>query len=308
MSPLVSTFAGAGIRRYGWGGASGGRLFVAIPGDYGNVAATSPDGATWTSRTLAGSDYYNSGTYGPSGFVTVGRSAISSRSVDGITWSYSTLTTASAQWVGVAYGAGKYVAVSGYNGNYNSVNVSTDGGATWAGTYYMPTTRQYKAVAYGSGVWVAIAMSSAYAAVSSDGYTWTDRSLPASGTWQLITSSGSTFLTVNSAIGTSGATSPDGLSWTTRTLPFAPSAVGYGAGLFVIAYATTGATSPDGITWTNRTFPASVWWSSITYANGKFVAVSPGTGSTGNIAATSSDGITWTAQTLPSSIGWNTVI
>ncbi len=64
-------------------------------------------------------------------------------------------------------------------------------------------------------------------------------------------------------------------------------------------------TSPDGITWTSRKTVDDNYWSSVTYGNGMFVAVSQGAESfmsgavsveTGNRVMTSPDGITWTSR------------
>ena len=56
--------------------------------------------------------------------------------------------------------------------------------------------------------------------------------------------------------------------------------------------------------WATSTMPSSSYWGSVTYGNGKFVAVA-GNGS--NRAAYSTDGINWTASTLPSSDNWQSV-
>ena len=56
--------------------------------------------------------------------------------------------------------------------------------------------------------------------------------------------------------------------------------------------------------WALSTLPSSAHWHSVTYGNGKFVAVAEGNGS---VAAYSKDGINWTAATLPSSAYWFSV-
>ena len=80
------------------------------------------------------------------------------------------------------------------------------------------------------------------------------------------------------------------------------SSVTYGNGRFVAVGngSNTAAYSTDGITWTAATLPSSGSWSSVTYGNGRFVAVGNGS----NTAAYSTDGITWTAVTMPSSGHW----
>lgn len=77
--------------------------------------------------------------------------------------------------------------------------------------------------------------------------------------------------------------------------------VTYGNGKFVaVEYnSPNGGYSTDGITWKYSTMPASLAWRSVTYGNGKFVAVSYSA-----TAAYSTDGITWTATTMPENLDW----
>jgi hypothetical protein len=56
--------------------------------------------------------------------------------------------------------------------------------------------------------------------------------------------------------------------------------------------------------WTAATLPSSTDWYSVTYGNGKFVAV---VNSSATAAAYSTDGINWTAATMPSSANWHSV-
>ena len=82
--------------------------------------------------------------------------------------------------------------------------------------------------------------------------------------------------------------------------------VTYGNGKFVaVGYdSNIAAYSNDGITWTQTTLPTSANWRSVTYGNGKFVAV---VGGVSDIAAYSNDGITWTQTTLPTFANWRSV-
>ena len=81
--------------------------------------------------------------------------------------------------------------------------------------------------------------------------------------------------------------------------------VTYGNGKFVavVSNSNTAAYSTDGITWTETTMPSSANWYSVTYGDGKFVAVA----SNSSTAAYSTDGITWTETTMPSSANWYSV-
>lgn len=81
--------------------------------------------------------------------------------------------------------------------------------------------------------------------------------------------------------------------------------VTYGDGKFVaVAFnSNVAAYSVDGITWTETNLPSTAYWYAVTYGDGKFVAVA----TSSNKVAYSTDGINWTAATLPSSAGWQSV-
>ena len=103
-----------------------------------------------------------------------------------------------------------------------------------------------------------------------------------------------------------GAHSTDGVTWTEFTLPATRNwmSVTYGNGKFVaMAYNQYGAYSTDGINWVEMTLPTSTYWYGVTYGDGKFVAVASNSSS----AAYSIDGITWTETTLPASVTWGGV-
>ena len=175
---------------------------------------------------------------------------------------------------------------------------------------------EWTSVAYGNGVFVAVSNGEGtgngnIAATSTDGTTWTQRTLPSNQEWESVAYGGGTFVAVTA--GAVAATSSDGITWTQRTLPTGVrySSVTYGNGTFVAVSsgafssgANVAATSADGSSWTQQTLPASARWSSVTYGNGKFVAVSS---SSSDIAATSPDGVTWTQRTLPNSRDWQSV-
>ena len=100
---------------------------------------------------------------------------------------------------------------------------------------------------------------------------------------------------------TSGWNTPvvDGV-WTEMTMPASREwkSVTYGDGKYVaIAHNSSAAAySINGITWTETTLPVSSDWQSVTYGDGKYVAVEY------NIAkgAYSTDGISWTEMSMPS--------
>jgi hypothetical protein len=186
------------------------------------------------------------------------------------------------------------------------------------GSATMPVAAKWQSMAYGNSTFVAISGSDAVstvAATSSDGFNWTQRTLPASVWWSDVIY-GDKFVAIagggswsGSLATTTAATSSDGINWTTTTMPASAtwSAIAYGNGTYVAisggaANSNVAAYSSDGVNWTQSTLPQSTTWTSIAYGNGVFVAISRGT-----IAATSTNGATWTQRTLPSNSGWSSI-
>jgi hypothetical protein len=157
-------------------------------------------------------------------------------------------------------------------------------------------------------VWVAV--GTAVIQTSTDGTTWTSRTVASSysGNFLGVASSG----TVVVAVGSSGGiqSSPDGTTWTARTPASSYSgpfwAVTWSSTLSLFVAVGNGGvvqTSPNGTTWTARTAGSNdlkdvVWASEI----GTLVAV----GNSGSIY-TSTDSITWTARTPGSSLSGQTI-
>ncbi len=104
------TFATAAFS-LGTGLAFGAGLFVATQNAASAAIITSPDGITWTSRSLPSSQSWNAVTYGNGTFVVHNRGTtnIVATSGDGITWTSRTMSASQAWWSN-AYGAGKFVA------------------------------------------------------------------------------------------------------------------------------------------------------------------------------------------------------
>ena len=112
-----------------------------------------------------------------------------------------------------------------------------------------------------------------------------------------------TYKKVSGELPTSGWGAPDE-GWKQNTLPANTDwkSVTYGDGKYVaVAFnSDKGAYSTDGINWTEMSMPAVGSWI-VTYGNGKYVAVASGDTN----GAYSTDGITWTQMTLPASRSWN---
>lgn len=274
--------------------AYGNGVFVAVVSNSA-TAATSPDGITWTQRTLPASASWSAITYGGGLFVAVAaNAAIAVTSPDGITWTQRALPS-SAGWNTVAWGGGMFVVVGG-----TASAASSPDGITWT-TQTIPTAVAWSSVTYGGGLFVAVSTAgSAVAASSPDGIIWTQRAMPSAASWTAVAYGNGTFVAVtNTAV---AASSTNGTTWTTRTnaTSAAWDGVTYGGGLFVAVATgntTAAASSPDGITWTTRALPVSVNWMSVAYGAGMFCAVASNSVS----SATAPDAITWTSRTMTAS-------
>lgn len=153
------------------------------------ICRRSTDGLTWSASTVSGlttdtlSQVRGLATDG-SVAVAVGFKGITStptatnaglRTTDGITW--SKVTMPNILYMGVCYGASKFVAV----GTGNLAAYSADG-TTWQ-TASMPATADWSAITYGAGHFVAVAKGTTTAARSPDGITWEAITLPELFNW-----------------------------------------------------------------------------------------------------------------------------
>ena len=226
----------------------------------------------------------------------------------------STLPSA-AKWAGVAYGGGRFVAVS-----TDGLAAYSNDGSTWVSGTGLPGSAAYTDVVYAANKFVAISYgntgnlfsgANSVTAYSTDGITWNLGSNLGSNTnFFSIAYGNGVFVTVGN--GTNIAlTSTDGVTtWNSYTLPQTTTwnSVVYGNGpqLFVAIAGGASSTSiaaysSNGQTWTQVAMPVSAQWRTVAYGNGRYVAVAAG----GTNAAYSLDGITWTASTLPASGNWN---
>ncbi len=281
-------------------------LFVAWS-DYNgaNAYLVSADGVNWQQVGAPAGLASPYTCRGPDRWVSVdpgtGTSNVGAYSLDGLTWTATTLP-ATLAWCGVAYGDGKYVALSSNSttGAYSTDGINwtamtiPDAGVSQYWTPFIWTGSQFYAVCNQTGDTIT----------SPDGITWTTG--PVGGAYNCIIYAGGQYVGTGTGKGTSIYTSPDGVTWTTRTLPYSFywQDIAYGNGTYIcVGTGTSGATesvgaySLDGVTWTSMTLPSSQAWGHVAYTDGRFVALS--TANT-TAAAYSSDGINWTAATLPS--------
>lgn len=267
VSPSFGMFASA------WNGTN---FIVGGAGSTTPTVYSSPDGSTWTSRTIGSMNgSIVSAIWANSTFVVGSAGGYTATSSDGITWSVS------AQLASTSYGG-------------SAVN----------------------ALVYLSSYGFVCAGGSANAAVSTDGATWTYRGGLQTAWGSVIARCGATNGSIYCFGGDSGriATTTDSVTWTDRnslrTGPYSTNVVNgmaYGNGRFVVVGGTTSpvtAYSTDGITWTyNGTLPSgfgNIGARCVTWTGTFFVA-----GMDNGYIATSPDGITWTGITaLYNLAGW----
>jgi hypothetical protein len=144
------------------------------------------------------------------------------------------------------------------------------------------------------------------------GFTATNRTLSATGSWTGVSFAGGTWVAVKSG-STDSARSIDGQTWSaggalpSSTTWTSTASGSIGGTVYHVAIASGGTAAAysinGGQVWTAATLPSSSTWSSVTYYNEAFVAIASG----GTAAAYSLNGTTWTAATLPSSGTWSDV-
>lgn len=141
------------------------------------------------------------------------------------------------------------------------------------------------------------------AASSTDGITWTARTMPSNQGWESVAYGNNVFVAVTRY--TAAAISANGVTWTATTIPNGRDGrkITYGNGTFVsiTSVPATGLaishSSTDGITWTSNAVPGGGIWQDIDFGNNIFVAVAVDFKRTVN----STNGITWVQGTLAQS-------
>ncbi|MDO8493034.1 MAG: hypothetical protein Q7S19_00610 [bacterium] len=196
------------------------------------------------------------------------------------------------KWTSVAFGDGKFVAVS-YNSNTNGVAISSDG-VNWKGVDALKD--YWTGVVFGNGLFVAVS-DGGKVMTSTDGVNWVMTPIPNSSSWKSISYLNGQFIAVGSGpIGIMSST--DGKNWTNvlsgRNMISVAAGSGScgtascGAAKFVVVYEDptveqVQSSYIDSVT-KKINFQAiplvfnfggrNNAWHSITYGNGKYLAVS----------------------------------
>ena len=137
-----------------WGGVSGSKVFVALSSNGTNRLMTSPDGITWTSRTIT-SQTWSSVVWSPelnifAAISSNGATTAISTSPNGITWTLRSVPI-SAQWTSITWGGTtgnkRFVACA----QGSQIMTSTDG-ITWTLQTTLSGTRTPKSIIWASNL------------------------------------------------------------------------------------------------------------------------------------------------------------
>jgi hypothetical protein len=138
----------------------------------GTVLLLHFDGTNNSTTILDNADDWTGVAYGKGRFVAVSSTGSFSTSTNGTSWTGGFTTVGLAN---IAYGENRFVALQAGAGS--TVSAITTDGSTW--TYGAISSANWQAVGYGQGLWIAVANGSSNAAYSNDGISW---SLQAIGT------------------------------------------------------------------------------------------------------------------------------
>ncbi len=267
-------------------------LLLLVPSaDAGAATATS----AWqvTSGASANASWY-AATYAQGRFVVVGHGADSASSRNGVTW--ASHPAPAGQWQSVAYGAGKFVALSSVNASFEEMT-STDG-VHWSAQ--SGPSGEWTGITYGAGRFLAV---SAFGQLitSTDGVHWITTWSRSQFLLNSVTYGNGRFVAVDSADG-DALISLDGFHWSFYTIstPGAPwFAVSYGNGVFS-AFSPTGlsATSMLGYVWVTHRTSAPQQMNASTFGCNTFVATGQVSGHV-NKVITSHFGASWLATPVP---------
>ncbi len=303
----------------------GNGLFVAVSiTGSGNRIMTSSNGTTWTTRTSPVDSDWFSVTYGNGVFVATAdvcsASACVMSSLDGITWKVQT-TPKNDVWDGVTYGNGKFVAVAYNSSETNTIMVadaklfmSSTSAQTLQGT--MTSTSTLTNVTFvGTGTKTFAHNASTTNFTINPGATVVaPAQLGLNGTFSnsgTFTHNAGTIFMSDSAIASgtlTGTSLLNNITVTgTGTARFRNSAsttnltIGTAATLIapekltIAGNFTNNGTYDDGVSahWAYGSGLADIWWNSVAYGNGRFVAIGDHD-TLFSRAAVSTDGVNWT--------------
>ncbi|WP_308744724.1 sialidase family protein [uncultured Bacteroides sp.] len=242
---------------------------------------------------IIGTNTWNGITYGNGRYAVVGDSGYVTSSVDGITWDSPKTITGANNWLSVAFGKDKFVAIDWHAPS--NVMTSTDGINWTKQSDKLPhiDNRYYNAIRFCNGMFIAV--GTAQISTSTNGTTWTRR-------WQnsyIYEPQDITYGNGKYVTGVGGGnvlTSSDGITWAMKQHQcliggYYIYGIAFGNGKFVMVgtKGITARSTDGGETWeVPSIFVSKKNWRGVIFSNGKFIAIS-----VDGYVTTSTDGITW---------------
>ena len=284
---------------------------------------TSTNGTTWTTQTAPNYEFSKVGSAVGKIFAFTSFSGINFESVDGTTWTRSSVSGNVNDFMSVyniyyRCGEGGSLLYSDDFENWTRIGGGiiadlrdityaegkffacgpkifySEDGKTW--TIQEIDDRGKSSVAYGNGKFVAVSNEGGWVYSSTDGETWSSVQLSVTEDYNRIRYVNNTFIIV----GNNGTiiTSPDGETWTIRTSGTETDlrGIAYGNNMYIVGGRDYILVSTDLETWTSYTLPTGVGGcNSLAFANGIFMLGSANFG----VVCTSVDGQTWIFQYEP---------
>jgi hypothetical protein len=231
-------------------------------------------------------------------------------------YSSNITTLPTTGWVSIAYGGGKYIAITAAG-----LTATSTTGSLWTAGTTLPTGT-YSKIRYGGGFFYAITAGSSSIAFSIDGNSWTSGNTTLGGGHADIAWGNNNYIALQTTSSAAASSSINGSTWNAVTLPTTAtwtSIVYSNSGVWVAiagnnsniaAYSLDNGTTwlntystDGGATQTNVQLPSSANWISVTWGNGRFVAIATGS----SAAAYSFDGKVWIASTMPVTASWQQI-
>ncbi len=316
-----------GANANSWSGvAFGNGMFVVVGQSTSNNVLYSYDGINWLVGNNPSSLTLMNVAYGDNKFVATGYGSNNvAYSTDGINWAPVEPAVADCLWYGITYGENKFVAVGNASGAdiNNIVSSATGTGQVLALTF--ATDADMEGLAAGDTVNQTNNFTEPLeSSIVDTSGAWLTASAPEPNQWYSVTYGDDKFVAVAQNGTNQVMYSTDGISsWTAAAAPeandwrsvtygetsSATGGISIGTGLFV-AVSTVGTYrvmySTNGSTWLSATAVQNNEWISVTYGNGRFVAIAQnGTG--GDLVMYSTDGINWVGKTPPEANSWTSV-
>ncbi len=262
-----------------------------------NRTAYSTDGTTWANGSISAlSNEYTGiavGTIGSTTYFVVttgltGTSQVSAYSTDGLTWTANATGYPSAQyWSSVAFGGGRFVAVSGNAAITSTAAAYSTNGTTWTAATMPGAAAKWNKVVYGGGAFTAFAYGSNRTAYSTDGTTWVEGpAMSSSANWNTA-AYGNERNVVLATTGTTAATSNNWALDTNLLTTSSTTALEVGDRIRFTSGLIGGLRSDTNGYYFVKTVKNSTQFTVSTTATGSNVVLSTGSGS---MAATSSKG------------------